>query len=78
MRNRDVFGIFSRARTWGNPQLNVKVRLLKILKLSKYPPHSPHFSLKLQNDNELLIVDGLKVNYFAAGKGKNLICRVFV
>ena len=30
----------TRPRAQGKPQLKVKVRILKILKLSKYPPHS--------------------------------------
>ena len=37
--HRDFFGRFSRPRAQGNPQLKTKVRILKILKLSKYPPH---------------------------------------
>ena len=37
--HQDFFSNFSRPRAHGKPQLKVKVRILKVLKLSKYPTH---------------------------------------
>ena len=37
--HRGIFRSFSRPRGQGKPHLKVKVKILKILKLSKYIPH---------------------------------------
>ena len=44
--HRGIFRSFSRSRAQGKPQLRVKVRIPKILKLSKYPPH-PEFQFEV-------------------------------
>ena len=43
--HRDVFRSLLRRRAQGKPLLKVKVRILKTLKLSEYPPH-PGFQLE--------------------------------
>ena len=51
--HRGIFCSFSRPRAQGKPQLKVKLRILKILKLYKYPPHPRHGSLKCKYKKEI-------------------------